>query len=212
MSEAVAGAPRRVQARGVATRERLLASARQLFGRDGYEGTSIVDVAREAGVGVGTVYHHFEDKRSLLIELLDREIASAEIQLVDAAGGPLARAFRAPDFQEALRGALRLVREVRGDHRSVYVIAIDMARRDPTVAERCEILEARYLDAARADLAVGREIGRIRLDIDLDGAAVTVYRSFEACIREIERAEDPAMAEAVQEELVQLLSRYLLAS
>ena len=60
------------QARGRVTREKLLDSAELLFTRNGYDGTSMGDVARRAGCGVGTLYHHFADKRALLFELIER--------------------------------------------------------------------------------------------------------------------------------------------
>jgi AcrR family transcriptional regulator len=50
-------------------RERILASARQVFAEDG-PGAQIDDVARHAGVGVGTVYRHFPTKEALLAELV----------------------------------------------------------------------------------------------------------------------------------------------
>jgi AcrR family transcriptional regulator len=50
-------------------RERILESARKVFAEYGAD-AQIDDVARQAGVGVGTVYRHFETKESLLVELL----------------------------------------------------------------------------------------------------------------------------------------------
>ncbi|MGA2928695.1 MAG: helix-turn-helix domain-containing protein [Solirubrobacteraceae bacterium] len=50
-------------------RERILASARGVFAEYGAE-AQIDDVARQAGVGVGTVYRHFATKEALLAELL----------------------------------------------------------------------------------------------------------------------------------------------
>lgn len=50
-------------------RERILAAGRELFSRDGCE-AQIDDVARQAGVGVGTVYRHFPDKAALMEALL----------------------------------------------------------------------------------------------------------------------------------------------
>jgi AcrR family transcriptional regulator len=50
-------------------RERILESARAVFAEYGAE-AQIDDVAREAGVGVGTVYRHFPTKEALLVELL----------------------------------------------------------------------------------------------------------------------------------------------
>jgi AcrR family transcriptional regulator len=50
-------------------RERILESARAVFAEYGAN-AQIDDVARQAGVGVGTVYRHFETKEALLVELL----------------------------------------------------------------------------------------------------------------------------------------------
>jgi AcrR family transcriptional regulator len=50
-------------------RERILASARAVFAEYGAD-AQIDDVARQAGVGVGTVYRHFPTKEALLVELL----------------------------------------------------------------------------------------------------------------------------------------------
>ena len=50
-------------------RERILESARAVFAEYGAD-AQMDDVARQAGVGVGTVYRHFETKEALLVELL----------------------------------------------------------------------------------------------------------------------------------------------
>ncbi len=50
-------------------RERILESARAVFAEYGAD-AQIDDVARQAGVGVGTVYRHFPTKEALLVELL----------------------------------------------------------------------------------------------------------------------------------------------
>jgi AcrR family transcriptional regulator len=49
--------------------ERILESARAVFAEYGAD-AQIDDVARRAGVGVGTVYRHFPTKEALLVELL----------------------------------------------------------------------------------------------------------------------------------------------
>lgn len=73
------------RARGAATRERLLAGARRLFGEGGYEATSIESVLDASGVARGALYHHFQGKAELfdavlaevLVEIAQRTAAAA---------------------------------------------------------------------------------------------------------------------------------------
>ena len=46
-------------------RDRLLSAALARFGQDGLVAVNLDDVRRDAGVSVGALYHHFEDKRAL---------------------------------------------------------------------------------------------------------------------------------------------------
>lgn len=50
-------------------RERILQSAREVFAEYGID-AQMDDVARRAGVGVGTVYRHFPTKEALMVELV----------------------------------------------------------------------------------------------------------------------------------------------
>ncbi len=51
----------------------MLSGAREVFLRDGFEGASVDDIARQAGVSKATLYSYFPDKR-----LLFMEVASAQ--------------------------------------------------------------------------------------------------------------------------------------
>ena len=57
-------------------REALLDSAERLLGRYGFRKTTVDDVAREAGVGKGTVYLYFESKEDLILGTIDRIVSS----------------------------------------------------------------------------------------------------------------------------------------
>lgn len=64
--------PRRRTKRAAATFESLLDAALRVFVERGYYGTSVPDVAREAGVANGTMYHHFPSKEALVNALYRR--------------------------------------------------------------------------------------------------------------------------------------------
>jgi AcrR family transcriptional regulator len=50
-------------------RERIMASGRELFAREGPE-AQMDEIAAHAGVGIGTVYRHFPTKQALLTEMV----------------------------------------------------------------------------------------------------------------------------------------------
>lgn len=55
----------------------VLAGARDIFLRDGFEGASVDDIARAAGVSKATLYSYFPDKRLLFMEVARAECLRA---------------------------------------------------------------------------------------------------------------------------------------
>ncbi|MEM8776744.1 MAG: helix-turn-helix domain-containing protein [Pseudomonadota bacterium] len=60
------------QTRGEKTQTALLDAAEELIVEGGMESLSMADVAKRAGSSVGSVYHHFKDKKALLYALFHR--------------------------------------------------------------------------------------------------------------------------------------------
>src|SRR5690348_17964621 len=57
--------------RSAATIADILAAARKLFAGEGFDGTSIDDIAAKAGVAKGAVYHHFDSKEAIFTRVLE---------------------------------------------------------------------------------------------------------------------------------------------
>ncbi|MGB7981578.1 MAG: TetR/AcrR family transcriptional regulator [Candidatus Nanopelagicales bacterium] len=62
---------RALTARGQATRDKLVAGARDVFAERGFAGTRMGDLADAAGVAHGTVYTYFDTKEDVLLAVLD---------------------------------------------------------------------------------------------------------------------------------------------
>jgi AcrR family transcriptional regulator len=54
------------------TTEKILENARALFESQGFSATSMRQIAEQTGIGKATIYHHFTDKQSLFLALLER--------------------------------------------------------------------------------------------------------------------------------------------
>src|SRR3954463_14790871 len=53
------------------TAEAVLQAAEEVFAEKGFHAASMSEIARRAGVAVGTLYNHFADRETLLKHLLD---------------------------------------------------------------------------------------------------------------------------------------------
>ena len=78
------------------TRDAVLDAVDRLLGRYGYGKMSIADVAREAGIGKGTVYLFFPSKEELVLSAIDRiaERLLAEARAIADGPGPVISRLR----------------------------------------------------------------------------------------------------------------------
>src|ERR1700744_4649774 len=82
----------------------ILAAAEQVFADKGIRAARVEEIAHRAGVAVGTVYNHFEDRESLLSALVEESRAELAGRL-QAADDP------AQPFEAQLRRFVRTVFE-----------------------------------------------------------------------------------------------------
>jgi AcrR family transcriptional regulator len=78
----VAGAPLPGRADAARNREKVLAAARRLFDEHGVGNVTIDQIARDAGVGKGTVFHRFGDRAGLVMALVDDEERALQEKLL----------------------------------------------------------------------------------------------------------------------------------
>jgi AcrR family transcriptional regulator len=53
------------------TKENIVNTALLLFTQKGFQGVSIRDIARKAGVSISVIYHHFTDKQDLVVQAIE---------------------------------------------------------------------------------------------------------------------------------------------
>jgi AcrR family transcriptional regulator len=121
------------QARSKRTQESLLDAAAVLFSEKGVDATSVVDVAERAGCSVGSLYHHFRDKRALLYAVFERmgeQLQSTAREAVDPAR------WRGASIEDILRGYLNFSLEVGRDRPVFKHAGLEASRNDPVLRER----------------------------------------------------------------------------
>ena len=71
----------RQQRRSGRTREKLLTAARSVFAEKGLNAATIDDITEMADVGRGSFYYHFDDKDSLVLEMVDSMLSELAEQM-----------------------------------------------------------------------------------------------------------------------------------
>lgn len=62
-------------------REEILFAAAELFARDGYAATDLDVVAKEVGVGKGTIYRYFQNKADLFLATVDESMHQMDLHV-----------------------------------------------------------------------------------------------------------------------------------
>ncbi len=166
--------PRR-RARARATRERVLAAARELFVERGYVGTTIDAIAERADVSPETVYSAFGSKRALLAELVDVTIAGG----VDAPAvfdqGWVRELREEPDARRRLAILARNGRSILDRRADVDEVVRGAASAEPEVAALRDRGKAERFAGQRELLNI--VVGAVgpRPGLDLGDAADILY-------------------------------------
>jgi AcrR family transcriptional regulator len=146
-------------------RERLLEAAATVFAREGYAGTRVVDIVREAGVSTGAVYGRFDSKNDLLREA----VVQSSVK-----GGVLAS--EAPDFGALLRHAARQVARPLRTTEALRLEAYVAARREPEVSNALDDAYRHWREAVEPLVAAAKADGVIPEDADTE-AVLFLYRT-----------------------------------
>lgn len=142
-----------LRADAVRSRERILEVAK---GRDATD-LRLNDIARDAGVGVGTVYRHFPNVRAL-IEALSVESLRRLGEAADAAG-------REPDPLVALRAFLGDALALQLADSGLQAVLVDLERADPVMHNECAAARATVHAGFDAVLARAQAAGVVRSDL-----------------------------------------------
>ncbi len=136
----------------IATRDRILDAALDVFARKGYHRAIVDDIVRASGTSKGAVYHHDTTKEAVFLALVDdfaARLAAAVAASIAGRSGALAR------IEGALTAALTTF---AGNEQLARLILLEAVSLGPTdqatraeVAERFAALIRGYLDEAVAD-------------------------------------------------------------
>jgi TetR/AcrR family transcriptional regulator, fatty acid metabolism regulator protein len=175
-------------------RRRILRAAITVFARNGYHASKVSDVATEAGVAYGLVYHYFGSKEQLLDTIFRRTWTNMleAVEEVERSDAPTREQIRA--IARIVLGGWQL------DPDLIRVLIREVAR-GPQLEQEIDAI-ARAFDALERVVARGQAKGELRTDIEPRLAAWILYGALEEILtgwvfgtrgatpEDVERAEE----------------------
>ncbi len=118
------------QQKALETKNRLIDSALQVFSRKGFDASTTKDIAKEAGVTDGLIYHYFASKEELLWAVVDKHSLNKNLQTA-------AMELNGDESLESLMTCYfdRLLNMLH-EKESLIVMFFGEAQRNPQIRER----------------------------------------------------------------------------
>lgn len=153
------GTPTRRRGRPGHDRDTVLRTAIDLFIQQGYDATSISDLAGELGVTKSAVYHHFASKEELLAAALDEALTGLDAVVAEAVRTDDGRSA-AQRLRVTVESAVRLLAE----HRPAVTLLLRV--RGNSELEQAALARRRHIDDELAALVTRAiEEGAVRTDL-----------------------------------------------
>ena len=142
-------------AKGEDRRQRILAAATRLLTRNGGRGTTLGQIAREAGVSPAGLLHHFESKEQLLHAVLDARDAD-DLAAADFRADPIEQLMRVADRYERSPGLIGMF----------TVLLTENLSPDAPLHERFLSRYRLSVEIVASGIRRGQRAGKYRQDVD----------------------------------------------
>jgi TetR/AcrR family transcriptional regulator, transcriptional repressor of aconitase len=192
---------RSVDAQQVAQRrEAITLAATRLFAAQGFEQTTVTDIARAAGLSAGSVFYYFPDKRAVFRSVFERDLPVS-----------VERAARYAEVERPAAAILDLVAELAADARDpgaagLVVELLRQVDRDPELADVVWRTAGIVQESLAGLIARGIADGTVDPALDPDAAAVWIQTVVDAMYLNAEPDRDqlPALRRTVARYLAPL--------
>ncbi|GAB5488850.1 MAG: TetR/AcrR family transcriptional regulator [Parasphingorhabdus sp.] len=126
------------QDRSSKTQNKLLDAAESLFFLDGYDATSVADIAKKSGCSIGAVYHHFKDKKAIAFALFDRMTSEYAVTANEACSP---ERWTGATIVDILKGYIHFSIVNNRERPGFKIAALEAVRLDPSLGKHFQKLQ-----------------------------------------------------------------------
>ena len=191
------------QERSRETKQRIINAGLKLFSEKGFYKTNSKEIAREAGVSIGSFYIYFSDKKALFREVLvdyhrmiKNVLETIEIQ----------EFVQTRNVKAFLHYLINTLIEAHNIYPQFHQEVAVMAQSDPDIAGIIENTKRESIEITKAMLFRWKDVLRIK---DIDAAAIVVQTATEELVHTLIFSKSKVSGERIINELTEMLFRYL---
>ncbi len=147
------------------TRECILQHALKVFGKQGFAATKLTDVAKEAGITRGAIYHHFNNKIDLFHELAEKYRTKITNHLEQIYGKNLAPISK---LKKLLKGYFELLEtdEGLGEFEKLHLLKLEITNLYDTDCKKVQSFFQNNLQLISKLIQEGINNGDVKKDIN----------------------------------------------
>ncbi|SHJ69573.1 TetR/AcrR family transcriptional regulator [Propionispora hippei] len=191
------------------TKDNIIHVALRLFLQRGYKYVSLVDVAAEAGITKGGIYHYFSSKEDLLYTAVHYLFDRIEAKYIDvfSRDGSLQQALYSMLVERELEVYARsLLGMEQGDYRENHAsFILEVMNHFPKMQERIDRSHMTVCQAIGAKLQAAMGQGEIRPQADTHALAVMILAMLNGQISLGEKLNSPEIRKLMTENLWRLI-------
>ncbi|MCB0209039.1 MAG: TetR/AcrR family transcriptional regulator [Anaerolineae bacterium] len=167
------------------TKQQIIAIASELFINNGYERTSLTDIAKQIGITKPAIYYHFESKEALFLAVVNNFLTELEIWTLTAIEADVS----IKDMLQMLfhmlkntKGAMALLTGASSSNElefHTYMLMFEGIKLFPEVKERIDAFYIRFINSLAERIVDAQAQGEIRPDIYADALAFQITAAIE---------------------------------
>jgi AcrR family transcriptional regulator len=147
-------------------REEILSAASRVFAEKGYRDAGIADIAAELGIGHGTVYRYFENKRDVVAQVV--QVVIERIAAIVASEDPETSNTLDEYREQTARIGGRLIDLFADDPALAWLFVHEALAVDEELTARVYAAYDLFAEFTGRYLRNGRDKGFLRADLDID--------------------------------------------
>lgn len=193
------------QERSIETRDKIIEAGYSLFSKKGYYKTTSKQIAKAAGVSIGSFYAYFTDKKELFKFILIDYLAGIKNVLKTINIEEYISTNRHRDF---IRYIIDKLIEAHHVYPELHLEVDLLAQSDPEIKDILKKSKYESIDVTKKMLMPWKKDIKVR---DIESASVVIQKSIGEVIHFTMFSEGPVNTDSILNELTEMIHRYLFA-